>query len=464
MPIFQGIPGFLTTKSQVTNQRRQQEKPQINTHKLLPIEHTQALLDLSGRRQKIVNNLSSRLGLSAENYANRCRPLVERFVEFVQQLPETVTSYYARRGGLVDHALERTETALTLVRGYFLPDGSEATPLTEPQTLWLYAVFSASILRGIGRVMTEFRVDIYNRQGTLSQQWQPYNGSMLSQGGYYQYHFVKPQPDPFMRRNTLLLARQLMPVEGFRWISGNPEVLRVWLALLDEDDRSAGTFGYVISQADAQAILREWQRQQATADLSIDAVDSDFADFANEVEQELNKLQDKDKSDKVLADMTDWVRSQLASGELLINRQHLFSVPGGLLITAELFSLFVQLYPEYKVFQSMQGAFGTGQHLVSGGLAGGLATYAHTRTGAQYSGMVLHNANLVLPATFKVATAQGATQTMTANEFAKQSSQLVAASASAPVVHQYISPTGQLVDQTTTTAPNVGRSRFSPFG
>jgi integrating conjugative element relaxase (TIGR03760 family) len=466
MPIFQGgIPGFLTRKSQVTTrQQQQQEKPQTANLKFLPVENAQALLASSNRRQEISNNLHARLGLSPENHEELCNSLLKRFAEFVQNLPETATNYYARQGGLLDHALERTDTALTLVRGYFLPDGSEAAPLTEPQTLWMYAVYSASILRGIGRIMTEFRIDVYNRQGGLSRKWQPYDGSMLSQGKYYQYHFVKPQPDSFMRRNTLLLARQLMPVEGFRWISGNSEVLRVWLALLDENDRSAGTFGHVISQADAQAILREWQRQHAKVNAKVEVKDLDLADFdfVDKVEKELgkDKLGDKDKNDKVLADMTDWIRRQLASGELLINRQHLLSVPGGLLITAELFSLFVQRYPEYKVFQSMQSAFGTGQHLISGGVAGGLATYTHTQTGAKHSGMVLHNANLVLPETFRVATAQNVTQTMTAGEFAKQSSSLVAASTSEPTVHQLIAPDGKLVDSVTATVSKAPASSF----
>ena len=42
-----------------------------------------------------------------------------------------------------------------------------------------------------------------------------------------------------------------MPVSGFAWIASNPQVLAVWLALLNEDQRSAGTLGAILIRADA---------------------------------------------------------------------------------------------------------------------------------------------------------------------------------------------------------------------
>ncbi len=462
--IFQGMQNILTKQFYATNKSspppESEQKKSPFQHQRLPIEPAKTLLEIPSR-QTLIKNWPTRMSFSEENYANHCQPLLDNFVEFTQQLPETLTSYYAHTGGLIDHALERTDTALTLVRGYFLPDGSESSPLTEPQTLWIYAVFSASILRGIGKIITEFRIDICNQHGQVSQQWQPYNGSMLSLDSHYQYHFLKPQPDAFKRRNTLLLARQLMPAEGFRWITSNSEVLRIWQALLDEDDRSAGSFGHVISQADADAIARSWQ-QTAVTDL-VD-IDSDFAGFLDNVEDRIDPHSHEDNEGKFLADISDWIRRQLESGELLINRQHLFAVAGGLLITSDLFRLFVQNYPEYQALQSMQTAFGSGQGLISAGLQGDLATFIHTQDGTKVSGVVLNNPHLVLPQTFKQAQANGQVQTITAQEFSQQSSELVAVTSAAATVHQKISPTGQLETQTSSSAPTVGRSRFAPFG
>jgi hypothetical protein len=47
-----------------------------------------------------------------------------------------------------------------------------------------------------------------------------------------------------------------MPASGFAWIISNPQVLAVWLALLSDDARAAGTLGAILIRADAIAIQR----------------------------------------------------------------------------------------------------------------------------------------------------------------------------------------------------------------
>ena len=62
-------------------------------------------------------------------------------------------------------------------------------------------------------------------------------------GSHYHFEFL-PEGDKDLRcRLNVLLARLLMPASGFAWIISNPQVLAVWLALLSEDARSAGTLG-----------------------------------------------------------------------------------------------------------------------------------------------------------------------------------------------------------------------------
>ena len=55
-------------------------------------------------------------GLEESRYESLCAILIENLVHYCQSLPETTNSYYSQPGGLVDHALNRTEAALSLFR------------------------------------------------------------------------------------------------------------------------------------------------------------------------------------------------------------------------------------------------------------------------------------------------------------------------------------------------------------
>src|SRR5690606_9096117 len=52
-----------------------------------------------------------------------------------------------------------------------------------------------------------------------------------------------------------------------------------------------------------------------------------------------------------------WMTASLESGQLMINKAPLLMVPGGLLICADAFKLFVRAHPEYKNWLSVQMGF-----------------------------------------------------------------------------------------------------------
>ena len=75
----------------------------------------------------------------------------------------------------------------------------------------------------------------------MLKQWNPLLESLNNVGSYYTYEFQKDGDIEFRRRLNLLIAKAIMPPSGFNWIASNPEVLAIWLALLNEDQASAGT-------------------------------------------------------------------------------------------------------------------------------------------------------------------------------------------------------------------------------
>ena len=109
-------------------------------------------------------------------------------------------------------------------------------------------------MQGIGKVTVDLHVELYDRSHRHLKEWSPLEGNMVTSGANYKYDFDNPFPDDFRNRATILLARQLMPEEGFRWIASDKDLFAIWLALLDEDHRGARNLGPILWRADALCI------------------------------------------------------------------------------------------------------------------------------------------------------------------------------------------------------------------
>ena len=212
---------------------------------------------LSGdKRQTLLMRLKELSALDTTRFDTLCVSLIHQLTHYCQGLPETTNSYFARPGGILDYALNRAEVALQLFHQYLVQQ--ENTPLSEMQKLWLYALLSACLLKDIGKLQIDYRVQVFDAQGQPLRLWNPLNESLTAAGSYYQFVFETDSEDkiPLRRQLNLLLAHILMPSKGFLWIASNPQVLAVWLALLSDDWRAAGTLGALLVRADAAAIQR----------------------------------------------------------------------------------------------------------------------------------------------------------------------------------------------------------------
>jgi integrating conjugative element relaxase (TIGR03760 family) len=344
------------------------------------------------KRQELLLRITENSALELPRFDSICLSLIHHFINYCQSLPETTTSYYALPGGLLDHALNRTEAALSLFRQVIAEDGTE---LSEEQKLWLYALFSAAILQGIGKLQIDYRVDLFDLNGQLLKQWNPLLENMTSVGSHYQFEFQPEGEDDLRRRLNVLLARQLMPTSGFSWIISNPEVLAVWLALLSEDNRSAGTLGAILIRANAIAIQRYF------SDFIIKGAGarsggrqnriSTFVDGAPEPAAEKERL--------LGVEFLKWLTTMLASGQLIINQAPLLMVPGGILMLPEIYQLFIQQHPEYHNLQTagMQRAFlSLGLHRL-GANGSVISRFEQAKTQQMYNGVLFSQYAVALP-------------------------------------------------------------------
>ncbi len=350
---------------------------------------------LEGKRPDLIKNITKFSALDSSRFESLCLNLIYNLVNHCQSLPETSNSYYALPGGLLDHALNRTEAALGLFREYIVP--GEGGELSEEQKLWLYALFSAGLLQGIGKLQTDYRVDLFDANGQLLKQWTPLLESMSSVAGHYEFEF-QPEGEGNLRcRLNLLIARLLMPASGFAWIISNPEVLAIWLALLNEDADSAGTLGAILIRADAIAIQRYFYDLLATA--------AARSGRGNRIGTFVDNVPETVPDKRIMGvEFIKWLTEQLAKGVIMINKAPLFMVPGGMLMSEEVFKLFVREHPEFKNWQAAQvqaGFLSLGLHSL-GADGNILSRFEQANTQPMQTGIVFAEYGVALPESMKI--------------------------------------------------------------
>ncbi|KTD49332.1 conjugal transfer nickase/helicase domain-containing protein [Legionella quateirensis] len=357
------------------------------------VSASQFLLD--NKRQVLLQRMRELTGLEESRYESLCEVLIENLVNYCQYLPETTNSYYSQPGGLVDHALNRTEAALSLFKEFIVLD--KPGILSEEQKLWQYALYSAAVLQGIGKLFVDYRINLFDANGQLLKQWNPLLESLVNTGTYYDYEFLKEPDQDFRRRLNLLLARALMPVSGFTWIASDPQVLAVWLALLNEDTRSAGTLGAILIRADAIAIQRYISEFMVKVGGNRGGRYGRAGTFAGGVPATI-----AEKEQAMGVEFIQWLTKSLDEGRIMINKAPLFMVPGGMLMSQEMFQLFVREHPEYKNWQAVQNGFlSLGLH--SRGIAGSvIGRFEQAHTQHMQTGVVFSEFAVALPPTVEV--------------------------------------------------------------
>ncbi|WP_242601988.1 TraI domain-containing protein [Legionella yabuuchiae] len=354
---------------------------------MLVVQTPADLLKLD-KRQQLLSQIQTALGFTEGRYESLCLALVHHLINHCQSLPETTNSYYSLPGGILDYALNRTEAAVNLFRDYIILEGE----LSEEQTLWLYALFSAGLLKGIGKLQIDYQVDLFDINGQPIKVWNPLLESISSVGNYYHYQLLDEQDEALRCRLNLLLARMLMPAAGFSWIASNPEVLNVWLALLNEDWQSAGTLGALLVRADAIAIQRFINEFMALTGLGRGARGGRRSTF---VDSSPASLAERERATGI--HFVQWLIQALEKGELMINKAPLFMVPGGMLMSSDLYKLFVREHPDYKNWQAIQNGL-LALQLHEAGPEGAInSRFEQAQTQQMVSGIVLDNYAVVLP-------------------------------------------------------------------
>lgn len=352
-----------------------------------------------------------------ENFDNLCLNLIHNTTNYCQLLPETLNSYYSGQGGLLDYILNRTEAALALFQMHIGQSANEnKVVLSAEQKLWQYALFSASILQAIGKLQSDFYVEVYDSNNKYFTEWIPVLNNMSAIGHCYSYAFKATCDVTFRNWNTLLLVHILMPIKGFAWIASSPEVFMVWLALLNEDQQKAGVLGDILTRAKAIALQRYFNKL-----LSLKG-NTGQARFGRVRTFEGNKsISILEMEQMIGIEFLQWITQTLSDKVIMLNKAPLFMVPGGMLISVDMFKSFMKDHPEFKNWQAIQkGLLSLGLHRVG---PNGDVIYSQLQTAdkQQIKGIILSQFAMVLPDKINIYNAQkNNILTMSATEFIHQ--------------------------------------------
>ncbi|MDF1645756.1 MAG: TraI domain-containing protein [Legionellaceae bacterium] len=369
---------------------RKQINHNAHLHGLTTIISAKQLI-LKNKRPEQIAVIAETCQFEPLRFTTLCESLFYQLLNYTQQLPDTTNSYFSSPGGAFDHALSRTKAASDLFRTFLLQEPE--AKLSEAQQLWWYALFSAGLLRGIGKLPLDYAIELYNQHGHIIKTWEPLLEPLTSTGHAYKFDTVNNnQDETFRQRLNIVLAQQLMPKEGFAWLTTNLEVFEVWLALLHEDIASSGSLGLILDRADAIAI----QDDLIHPPLGLHHPKHSGGRGSSFIDTPNDSLLDREQAMGI--EFIKWLVEKLESGKLTFNQHPLLNVAGGTLIGPDAFKLFVRESPQFKNWMAVrQGVMSLGLHDKTPGI-----TDEHS---------LILKGSLGLPKTFQNQTQLGLTQT-----------------------------------------------------
>lgn len=318
-------------------------------NKLIATEKPEVAVN-NKRHIQLLQQIQASFQVEQKTFDNMVMPLVHKAVKYCQKLPDS-SMYYAQPGGLFDFVLNRTEAAMALLQQTLILEKDNKP--SEEQRLWQYALFSAAMLQGLGKLYTDYEIDIYDMHGYFIKRWQPLLESIVTAGRYYDYKLLHGNDIDFRNRITPLIARKILPKAGFERIISDQEVFATWLALLNEDkDSVLGPLAAILERANDIAIQRDinnylamYASGEGLNKRPMSFVDNNF---------------DRQYKEKILgAEFIVWLTESLENGKIILNKEPLLLEvrEASVVLHPSVLDVYMQEHKKLKNRVAMQKAF-----------------------------------------------------------------------------------------------------------
>lgn len=308
------------------------KKPPVpNLLRVLP---TEELLNSKIRRTRL-RQLGALVSVPHTSFARLYRAPVVSLARYVQRLPASETDHHTYLGGFLDHVLEMVVTALSLRRGYLLPPGAEPEVVSRKQDLWTYAVFTAALLRDIGKVVMDQRITIVDKRGRVTGDWDPWQGPM-NKRIWYRTAFVRDRDRISHEPVAPLFAPVILPADALSWLASDTDVFSCWLGVLTRQQDQAGILGTIVNRARAGSIVNDLNPQApgtTNVDAEVKTTTHQPPTATATRRPEENNVEKREDQDH---DFLGWLRNMVRAGKLPVNvvSARIHTVPEGVLLVS----------------------------------------------------------------------------------------------------------------------------------
>lgn len=325
-------------------------KPPIDTNRIYPVLSAEQLLS-SKERSAVIHQIRKQSGAPIEYFNILYKKLIENVAEFTQNLP----SLKNRRLCRLDRQLNIASIALSLREPYVLAGELLNRSTDDEKALWNYVIFSSLLLSRVGELFTHYHVSMVNDKGLFQQAWEPLVGSMLGQGQYYKIRNIIDTTFPTTKDVTVLLARQLMPDDGFHWIASNPVAFEQWLLGLQSSGtgESEGVINdcYITLQKyliENQKLI-EQENQEILKEYLEELLEEFIVDH-HTGEELTEQLSSEATNTRAGEDFYQWLREGIEQEKITVNKNDssvLVTSQGVLLLHPEIFERFAHENPHH---------------------------------------------------------------------------------------------------------------------
>ena len=204
-------------------------RAQIETNEAVvyPVLQAKDLFKRSGYVDAI-EAIKKKVELKEDPFSQLYQPLLEGYAQFVQHL---VTPRDKRDMHMMTRSLRRAYGLLVSSAKDVRIAATSKGRSFDPDRL-IYAMFSAAMLHGIGRICQDRRVVLCDDKGYYLKNWSPHAGSMGD--GFYKVRSVVSQPEALVEALHILYAKVIMPDVGLSWLLEDPSLYLMWVQALSD--------------------------------------------------------------------------------------------------------------------------------------------------------------------------------------------------------------------------------------
>ena len=206
-----------------------------------PVESAHTLLQPTHRRQ-LLTHIWELTALSRAQFQQLYLNPLQRYAQWVQQLPASESHHHAYHGGMLDHGLELVAYSLKLRQPYLLPTGAAPEDQAAQADAWSAGIAYGALLHDIGKIAVDLRIE--RQDGSL---WHPWHGPLDQP---YRFRYSKGRDYKLHGAAAGLLYTQILDRDLLDWLSTFPTLWGHLLHLLAGQYEHAGVLGELVIQAD----------------------------------------------------------------------------------------------------------------------------------------------------------------------------------------------------------------------